>query len=394
MFVLLLTVFVDLVGFGIVFPMLPFYAQAYGASPVEITLLIATYSALQVVSAPLWGRLSDLHGRKIILLATLIGGGLAYLWFGLAGSLTGLFLARALSGAMAGNISVAQAYMADITPASSRAAGMGRIGAAFGLGFVVGPALGGLLVGADPTADSFRLPCYIAAAISLTAVALGAVALREPDRRRRRADERRDLRAALRAAGRSGIPVIIGTMFLVSYVFTQLVSIFPIWSQARLGWGPREVGYAFAWIGILVALLQGVAIGPLTRRLGGPAVLLLGASAMSIGFLTVGLVAGAAGFLVNAAFMCVGTSFCHPTLTALVSERADDAHQGAILGVANAVASIARIIGPPMAGLLFSAVAPNAPLFIGGVILWPVIAVAAIMTVRTRRMALDPRISE
>ena len=183
MLVLLLTVFIDLIGFGIILPILPFYAQAFDATPVQIALLVAIYSAVQIISSPIWGRLSDRYGRKVILLSTLTGGAISYLWFGFAGSLASLFAARALSGAMAGNIGVAQAFMADISTKEDRAGAMGRLGAAFGLGFVVGPALGGLLIGVQPGTADFSLPCLVAAGISATAVLLGLARLREPERR-------------------------------------------------------------------------------------------------------------------------------------------------------------------------------------------------------------------
>jgi DHA1 family tetracycline resistance protein-like MFS transporter len=160
MFVLLLTVFIDLVGFGIILPILPFYAQAFDATPLQITLLVAVYSAVQIASSPIWGRLSDRYGRKIILLLTLTGGAMAYLWFGLVESLAGLFAARALSGAMAGNIAVAQAYMADISDTDDLAGAMSRLGGAFGLGFVAGPALGGLLIGVQPGVADFCCPAW------------------------------------------------------------------------------------------------------------------------------------------------------------------------------------------------------------------------------------------
>ncbi|MBT4488504.1 MAG: MFS transporter, partial [Rhodospirillaceae bacterium] len=150
MFVLLLTIFIDLVGFGIILPILPFFAQAYDASPLQITLLVSTHSGAQIISSVFWGRLSDRYGRKVILLLTLTGGAVAYVWFGFAGSLVSLFLARGFSGVMAGNIAVAQAYLADISTPEERAGAMGKLGAAFGLGFVVGPALGALLIGNDP----------------------------------------------------------------------------------------------------------------------------------------------------------------------------------------------------------------------------------------------------
>ncbi|MDP6344025.1 MAG: MFS transporter [Alphaproteobacteria bacterium] len=382
MFVLLLTVFVDLVGFGIILPILPFYAQAYGATAVEITLLVSTYSAVQIVSAPIWGRLSDRYGRKLILLATLAGGALAYLWFGFAGSLLALFAARALSGAMAGNIAVAHAYVADLTTPAERAGAMGRIGAAFGLGFVVGPALGGLLVGSDPGPADYAMPCIIAAAISFAAVPLGMVMLREPARRESKMRDRASMGELFRAVRGNGIPNIIGLMFLVTFVFTALMALFPLWCQAQLDWGARQVSYAYTYIGLLVAFMQGVLLGPVSRRIGEPRVLLIGAAALSAGLLLVPWVDDVVTFAANTVFMCLGTSFCHPTLTALISQRADDRHQGTVMGVANSVAATGRIVSPPIGGMIFASLGPNWPLLIGGFIMWPVVAAAVWMSWR------------
>lgn len=385
MFVLLLTVFVDLVGFGMVFPLLPFYAQSFGASAFEVALLIATYSAVQVISSPVWGRLSDRFGRKLILLTTLAGGGLSFLWFGYAGSLAEMFAARALSGLMAGNISVAQAYMADLTEPGERAGGMGRIGAAFGLGFVIGPALGGLLIGADPLPPDYQRPCIVAAAISFSAVLLGLAILREPARRPH-ADSRHAPATTLMAAVRAnGIPLVIGLSFVVTVVFTQLIAIFPLWTEARIGWGAREVGFAYAWIGLWIAVLQGLVLGPLTRRIGEWPVLLVGSIAMSAGLLLMPALPGLSGFLICALLLCIGSSFCHPTFTAVISQRADDERQGAVLGVVNAVGSFGRILGPPLAGAQFDNLGPDWPLLSGGCILWTVILAIAAVAWRQRR---------
>jgi len=389
MFVLLLTVFVDLVGFGLVFPILPFYAQAYDASVFEITVLVAVYSGMQIVAAPLWGRLSDRFGRKRILITTLAGGAAAYLWFGFADSLMALFLARGLNGAMAGNVAVAQAYMADLTGPRERAQAMGRIGAAFGLGFMIGPALGGLLYDPAGAGGGFALPCLVAAAISGSAALLGLVLLKEPQRRHAGGGERRGLAEALASVRRHGIPGIIVMTFGVTLAFTAMVSIFPLWCQAQLGWGPREVGYAFAWIGLLVALMQGLAIGPVTRRLGSARVLLIGSAALSAGMVTTPFVVGPFSFAANALLMCLGTSFCHPTLTAMVSQRAAAEHQGIAMGITGAVASTGRILSPPVAGVLFQSLGATAPLLAAGVLLWPVVVAAAVMSLRPTRQGSE-----
>ncbi|MFP6746291.1 MAG: MFS transporter [Alphaproteobacteria bacterium] len=384
MFVLLLTIFVDMVGFGIILPILPFYAQAYDASTVQITLLVSAHSAAQIVSSLFWGRLSDRHGRKVNLLLTLTGGALAYVWFGFAGSLASLFLARGLSGAMAGNIAVAQAYLADISTPEERAGAMGRLGAAFGLGFVVGPALGALLIGPDPGAADFARPCLVAAAISILAVPLGMILLREPAWRRTRPSGRADFRRLRAAVLANGIPNIIGLNLLVTLSFTTLMALFPLWSQARLGWGAREVSFAYAYIGILVAFLQGVLVGPLTKTFGAERVLFLGAVSLSTGLLSAVLVDNVAAFALNTILLCMGTSFCHPTLTAMISRRAAVDHQGMVMGAANSVASLGRIASPPMGGLLFTHMGPNWPLLAAGLVMLPVVAGAAWMSLRPR----------
>jgi MFS family permease len=385
MFILLLTVFVDLVGFGIILPILPFYALAYDATPVDITLLVSVHSGCQVICSPIWGRLSDRYGRKIILLLTLAGGGIAFIWFGYAGSLLGLFLARGLSGAMAGNIAVAQAYLADISTAEQRAGAMGRLGAAFGLGFVVGPILGGLLIGQDPGAGDFVLPCLVAAGFSAAAILLGLFLLQEPAQHRPKERRRASFEELRTAVISNGIPGIIGLTLLVTFAFTALMALFPLWCQTRLGWGAAEVSYGYAYIGLLVAGMQGVLVGPVTKALGPPRVLLLGAVALSTGLLLIPWINSIATFAGYVILLCLGTSFCHPVLTAMISQRADGDHQGTVMGIASSIAALGRISSPPVAGLLFSQLGPNWPMLMGGIIVLPVAVAAAWMSLRFER---------
>src|SRR5580704_14164007 len=172
--ILFLIVFVDLVGFGLIIPLLPFYAERFGASPQQVTILMAVYSLMAMLAAPVWGRLSDRIGRRPVLMASMLAAALAYLWLGLASALWMLFAARAFAGACAGNIAAAQAYIADVTPPERRARGMGMIGAAFGLGFIIGPALGGVLAGDNLATADLRTPGLVACALSLVAL-LGVV---------------------------------------------------------------------------------------------------------------------------------------------------------------------------------------------------------------------------
>jgi DHA1 family tetracycline resistance protein-like MFS transporter len=243
-----LTVFVDLVGFGIIVPLLPFYAEHFHASPETVTLLMAIYSLMQFFSAPLWGALSDRHGRKPVLLASLLGIGLSYLWLAFAHSLWALFAARALAGIMAGNIAAAQAYVADVTPPEKRAQGMGLIGAAFGLGFILGPAIGGLLGGEDPTAPRFLGPGLAAAGLSFLALIFAVVALKESlDPAHRTVAGHRPLSRFSALAAGLGDPQLRLTvilLFLVTFVFA-LTSAFPkaSVSPARSCWMPQQ------WVG-------------------------------------------------------------------------------------------------------------------------------------------------
>lgn len=376
MFVLLLTVFVDLVGFGIIFPVLPFLALEFGASALEVTALVAVYSGMQIVFGPVWGRLSDRFGRKPVLIATLIGGGLGYAWFGLAQSLGELFLARALTGIMAGHIPVAQAFLADITPPERRAEAMGRFGAAFGLGFVVGPALGALLIG-DAAAPDFTRPALAAGGLAWLSALLGLVILREPARQSRRAEGRRGWRAIMHRVSRADLLIILGLTLFVTFTFSEVIAIFPLFAEARLGFGPVEVGWCYSVIGLLVAILQGLVLGPATRRAGEGRVLLTGALGLFVGMAMTPWVEGIASLGVQIVLLCIGTSFCHPTLTALVSRRAPAGDQGAVMGVASAVASTGRIGGPPFAGALFEQHGPDMPLIVGALLVLPVVATAA-----------------
>ncbi|MDP6705355.1 MAG: MFS transporter [Alphaproteobacteria bacterium] len=372
MFVLLFTIFIDLVGFAIVFPILPFLAQQYGADARLVTLLIAVYSALQIVGAPVWGRVSDHFGRKRVLLLTLAGGGLGYLWFGLAGSLTGLFLARAFGGAMAGNVAVAQAYLADLTTPEERSAAMAKIGAAFGLAFVVGPGLGGVLAGADPEAPNFLLPCLVAAGLSFAACLLGLVILREPARHSESAGPP-SMAEVMAALERRRIFGLVALMAIVSLVFSMAMAIYPLWLDARFGWGPREVGYVFTLIGLAVTVIQGGLIGPLTRLVGDWWGLAIGAAALVAALAMVSAISATPGLVLHVVALCLGISLCNPILTGLVSKATKAEHQGATLGLASAGTGSGRIAGPLLSGALFAGLGADWPLLVGAALILPVL---------------------
>lgn len=377
MIVLYLTVFVDLVGFGIIFPVLPFYAQAFGASAQTVTLLVSTYSVMQLVAAPVWGRLSDRWGRKWILVATLAGGAVSYAWFGFADSLLALFLARGLSGIMAGHFAVAHAYVADMTTPQARGAAMGKLGASVGLGFVAGPAIGGLLGEGGPA-----LACLVGAGISGLAAVMGLVLLREPERRGPRTPT--DLRAALEALGNREFALRCGLLMGVTFVFSQAMSLFPLWAQARFDWGPAEAGAVFAAIGLIMAGVQGVAVPRLSRKVGDWRLLGTGAGLLGCGLALTMTVGGAMGVAAQVLVVGVGMALASPSVAALASRAAPAEHQGSAMGASSAAGSFGRIVGPPLAGFVFTVAGPDWPFTLSGLALLPL---AAFALVRARRRA-------
>jgi DHA1 family tetracycline resistance protein-like MFS transporter len=376
-----LTVFVDLVGFGIIVPLLPFYGEHFHASPAVVTLLMAIYSLMQFFSAPIWGALSDRRGRKPVLLASLAGIALSYLWLAFAGSLWQLFAARALAGVMAGNIAAAQAYIADVTPPDKRAHGMGLIGAAFGLGFILGPAIGGLLGGANPAAARFVGPGLAAAGLSLLALIFASVALPESldaARRSRLAATRRPSRISSLARGLADphLRLTVILLFLVTFVFAGMESVFALWSERSFGWGPAQNGYVFAYTGILAALVQGGLIRRLARRFGEAHLVMQGAVALGLGLAAIALVHSLLPLLVAMALLAYGQGVSNPSLSSLISLAAPEDEQGATLGISQAAASLARILGPILAGIAFTLLGRDGPFLAGALVMLCVLLLA------------------
>ncbi len=371
-----LTVFVDLVGFGVIVPLLPFYAEHYRASPQTVTLLMAVYSFTQFFAAPLWGRLSDRRGRKPVLMASLAGIALSYVWLAFAGSLWELFAARALAGVMAGNIAAAQAYVADVTPPEKRAQGMGLIGAAFGLGFILGPAIGGLLAGADPANPRLVAPGLAAAGLSFLALLLAGLWLREslpsaPDAERAAepASALGRLAVLARGLGEPELRLAIVLLFLVTFVFAGMESIFALWSERTFGWGAAQNGYVFAYTGIFAALVQGGLIRRLARRFGEGRLVLHGALALGLGLLAIPYARSLPILLGAMALLAYGAGVSNPSLSSLISLRSAQGERGATLGIAQSASSLARILGPALAGLDFAVFGRNGPFFAGATVM-------------------------
>lgn len=368
---LFLIVFIDLVGFGIIIPLLPFYAEAFKADPFTVGLLMASYSAAQLATAPLWGRFSDRWGRRPVMLLTIPGIMVSYLWLGVADSLWMLFAARVLGGLMAGNIATAFAYMADVTTRETRARGMGLIGAAFGLGFITGPAIGGLLAGADPATADFHTPSFAAALLSAIAWIATVVFLKEsrPAAAReqaRTASGRRSLRETLR---HPRLRALIGLSFLATFVFAGLEATFALWSYRRFGWGPEQNGYLFAGVGLLSALVQGVFVGRMARVFGERTLTMQGALALGAGLALVPF-ASNVPLLVGALLIAgYGFSLITPALNSLISFEAGADQLGAVMGVSRSAITASRVAGPAWAGLLFAWLGPDWPFYAGALVM-------------------------
>ncbi|SFL09999.1 Predicted arabinose efflux permease, MFS family [Halogranum rubrum] len=404
-------VFIDLLGFGILIPVIPLYALSFGASEFVGSLLIASYSAMQFLAAPFLGRLSDTRGRRPVLLVSLTGSVVAWTLFGLAGSLVVLFLARMLAGAMGGNIATAQAYIADITPPEDRAKGLGLLGAAFGLGFVFGPALGGFFASetvlsvardvlpAVVPVSEFTLPSFAAAVITAANLLLAFVVLpesRPPEERddvpvQERESRLQQLRDALTT---EGLGALVVSFFLVSFAFSALESQFIFLTNDQYGYGATENALLLTYFGVVIAVVQGGLVGPLTERFGEYRLAIVGAAIQVVTLAAVPFAPRLAPLVPNvgrllpvgptvpaaivALFVVVtplatGNALTNVSLNTLVSRAASADDQGGAFGLTQSAGSLARTFGPALAGALYTGIAFWSPFVAGGLLMIPIV---------------------
>lgn len=349
--IIFVTVFIDLVGFGIVIPILPLYAERMHASPAVIGLLLAVYSAMQFIFAPILGKLSDRVGRRPVLLASIVGTSIGFLIMGLAGSLWLLFVARIIDGITGGNISTAQAYIADVTPPEKRSSGMGLIGAAFGLGFIFGPAIGGVL-----SHISLGAPFIFAAALA----ACNAVAIyfllpeSLSSEHRATAKGRESIMKVFEESGSWQLAAVMATYFFGTVAFALLTAIYALFTEARLHFDATHNGYIFAYLGLIGALIQGGLIGRLSKQFGDKALAVAGSFILAVSMFLLPLISSLESLLVVSTGIAVGNSLVTPTLNAMASRSVNASWQGRVLGVMQSAASLARIIGPVLGGVLLS----------------------------------------
>lgn len=349
--IIFVVVFVDLLGFGIMIPMLPFFARNFGASAFEVGLLMFVYSLMQILVSPIWGQISDKWGRRPVLLITILGQALAFLWAGMSTTFISLLMSRLLSGIFAANISTANAYMADVTPPEERAKGMGLIGAAFGLGFIFGPAIGGLLI-----PHGVEWPSLVAAGICILNFILAFFILPEPriHPSLREGNRRKLSFIAIKDALKN--PAFFHPMlsfFLITFAFVQLEITFGLFVLDRFKFHERDAGFLLAFLGVTMAVVQGMMMGPLTKKFseiklirGGGIFAILGLIGAALSFNIISLMAALV-------FIAIGYSLMNPCLSALTSRAASAGQQGSVLGVFQSFGSFARVLAPLTAGYFY-----------------------------------------
>ena len=382
--IVFLIVFIDLVGFGIVIPILPLYAEEYGPSPVVFGLLMASFSIMQFFAAPILGRLSDRVGRRPVLLVSLIGSAFGYILFGIAGSLGMLFASRIIDGISGGNISTAQAVIADITAPEDRAKGMGIIGAAFGLGFILGPAIGALLV----TVATW-LPGIGAAVASLIAFVLVLTHLPETLDTGARHEARRhplNVGSLAEALAHPLVGLCLLMVFFTIFAFANFETTFAQFAKLRFAFSTSTIAWLFVYAGVLGAIVQGGLVGSLAKRFGEVRLIVAGTLLSFVALGSLPYAPSRGPLLAILAVLALGQGVAHPSLSAFTSKLVDPDQVGGVMGVYQGMSSLARIIGPFWGEVVYGAIGFAWPFRTGSIFMLLAAMVAVAALVRLRRL--------
>ncbi len=359
--VLFLTVFIDLIGFGMVIPFLAYYAREYGASGLTVGAVVGIYSIMQFFFAPVWGRLSDRIGRRPVILISLTASCLGYFMFAFARNLILLFASRIIAGAGGASIGTAQAYIADTTTHEDRAKGMGLIGAAFGMGFILGPPLSGALahLGSKYGMAGNLLPGIAAASLSLTALVIALFVLGEsktPDTTVRSGlPPQFDPQVWREIGTRRILLAILATLFIALLAVAGMETSVTLHARDRFQFKPLDLAYFFLFMGVIVALIQGGLIGRLAKKFGEKTLVAIGTAAFTIGLALIPSVFKVPLLYGVAFFLAIGQGLTYPSLTSLVTKVTPAREHGSILGLTTAVGSLARFLGPIVSGVLYDA---------------------------------------
>ncbi len=373
---LIAVIFINMLGFGIIVPLLPFYAKSFNAQPWQIGLIFGAYSVGAFFGEPFWGRLSDRYGRKPLLISTIMGNCLCYLALAFAPNIWVAFFIRLVGGLAAGNGAVVQGYIADVTPPEKRARQMSYQGAAWNVGLIIGPSVGGFFAHENMGPAGFRIPLFIASGLALLCVIAITLIIKESRVREEGISHRPSRWAAI---GEATSHPVIGRMmlltFLVGFAFTGIESQFGLWSQARFGWGPRDIAICFAFTGATAFFFQTMVTGRLSERYGEGTMLAIG---MGVTAIAAALQVVSVGGPMTIALMCVtaaAQSVAFPNVGAIISRTADPHRQGQILGLNNAMGALARMVGPTCAGLVVPVVR-DGPFILGALVVAPAILLA------------------
>ena len=364
---------IDTLGFGILIPLVPYMAHHFGVAPQYITPVLGSYSLCQLLAAPWWGRMSDRHGRRPILMSSLAGACLSYVLLALAGNIWWLLASRMLAGFMAGNIAAAFAYASDVSRPEKRAATLGLVGAAIGIGFTLGQPIGGLLAGKDPAHANFLAPAVVSTALSLVAILVVRFVLPEshaaPPRPPSAPHARRGAWRLLRE--RPGLARLAAATLAVTYSQAILESIFALWALARYGFGPRTVGFLLFGVALPALIMQGGLVRVLAPRFGEARLAMWGVLAYVAGLITVAQGA-TLGVTIAGLLLCgAGLGAYNPSAFALASRQSRGHDRGAVIGAYVASGSLARVIGPFTSGPIFAMFGSAAPFLVGACVTLP-----------------------
>ena len=382
---IVITVFIDMLGYGMITLLIPLYVKEQGGSASLAGTLNSLYALMQFMAGPFIGALSDRFGRKPVLLVCLVGTALAFFMLGIANSLAWIVAAVALDGITGGNLTTAYAYIADVTTPQNRARGMGLVGAAFGLGAMIGPAMGGVL-----SQYNLHLPAFVACAIALSNLVFGWVALPESlsASLRTRTISWRSLNAVqqfvgLNKLGRIGI--LLTSMFLLNVAFSGLQTNFPLFAQARFNWDALRIGIFFAFVGICAVFVQGVLFNWLHARIREAYLLIGGLILMTLGLASVAFTQRAEWLYPIVGLAALGSGLGIPSLNSMVSTRVSAGQQGQLMGGVQAILSLALILGPSIAGLAFDRLGSGAPYLVGAVFAAAACAMACLDLSKSRK---------
>jgi len=384
---LLAVVFVDLLGFSLILPLLPFYAETFGASPTAVGFLVASYALAQLVGAPILGGLSDRVGRRPVLILSILGTALGFVIFGLAGSLLVLFLSRILDGLTGGNISVAQAYIADVSTPETRTRNFGLIGAAYGVGFVIGPALGGFM-----SRWGYEFPAFVAAGMAFVNALAVYFFLPESLSDKQRG-EVRGHPLSLKSVGmhhflsRDRAAGLLRIRFVFALAFSTFQTVFTLWAQYHLGLTAEGTGYVLAYVGVTIVIIQGGFVGPLSKRFHENPLIVFCIALMAVGLAAWGFAPGIPSTLVALLLVSLGGGVFGAVANSALSHAVAPEDVGSVLGVGTSLESITRVVGPSVGGFLLGTVGTWSPGAAGAAVLVLLLPYAAVVLRRPPRVA-------